>query len=281
MGFIQKCRCAAFLMAVLVPASGQDVPPGEEQENQQPSSGRLLTNEEIGQAFVPSPTDVPSPAEWFHAIKKEAKPRWRQLFRKSPGHAVADRHKAALALGAAVTDAFLAVEARGSQDVRNVLVEIRAFENTLGIAEKMQKRLHRIGEMADAEQWSALRVELEYSLREEEALLRQQRDIAHAELVKLGALVRAIDVTCGIATQLKLEDVSICLGDLTLVFNLIQKIESLPPRALKVRVVRDLRRCMKSIRDQWQGSLPEPTLDTVKGVQKTVGDFLDSLSQNE
>jgi hypothetical protein len=192
-----------------------------------------------------------------------------------------DRHKAALALGARMTDAFIAVEARGSQEVRNVLLEARAFEMTLGIAEKMQKRSHRIGDLADNEQWAALRLELEYSILEEEALLREQLDLPLAELVQIGSLVRAINAGCDIVEDLKLEDLSMCIGDVTLIIHLIKTVEALPKLVLQVRAVRDLRRCLKEVRDIWLASPAEPPVNKVGAVRDATRSFLDSLTQNE
>lgn len=270
--------------------AGQD---SEEQEGTEkkgeatPSAGStgsvvtVVSREEIAASEdLSSPFALPSPVDWFRVFEKLGSPRWRQFYRDSGSFTITNRHKAALVLGVTLTDAYVAVESRGSQEVRNVLADLRSLEKTLGISERMQQRNTRLGELADAEQWQALRVELEATMKEQKNALREQRDGDLAELLSFGLLLRTIAVNCEIVRDLELED-RLCIGDTTLIFGMIKRVESLPQDSLKERAVRDLRRCLKAVRDCWAVEPPDADVDRVAVTQKSVQEFLSSLLVNE
>ena len=240
-----------------------------------------VTREEIANSLVVSPFALPSPVAWFRAFEKWGSPRWRQFYRDTGSFTIADRHKAAMILGATMTDAYVAVESRGSQEVRNVLANVRTLEKSLGISDKMQQRHARMGELADAEQWSALRVEIAATMAEQGAVLRQQRDAPLADLLPFGMMLKTILVSCDIVKQLELSNERLAIGDVTLMVLMVRQVEMLPENTLKVRSVRDLRRCLKAVRDLWDHEPAKPVDDKVAATRKTVQDFLDTLQVNE
>ena len=246
-----------------------------------PALKPTVTREEIATALVESPFSLPSPVAWFRAFEKWGSPRWRQYYRDTGSLSITDRHKAALVLGATLTDACVAVESRGSQEVRNVLANVRTLEKTLGISEKMQRRHVRMGELADAEQWSALRVEIAATMAEQDAVLREQRDVPLAELLPFGMILQTILVSCDIVTELELADERLAIGDVTLLVLMIRRVEMFEEVTLKERSVRDLRRCLKSVRDIWDDQPAEPVDDRVGATRKVVHEFLSSLLTNE
>ena len=101
-----------------------------------------------------------------------------------------------------------------------------------------------------------------------------------AELLSFGLLLRTIAVNCEIVRDLELED-RLCIGDTTLIFGMIKRVESLPQDSLKERAVRDLRRCLKAVRDCWAVEPPDADVDRVAVTQKSVQEFLSSLLVNE
>jgi len=236
-----------------------------------------LPPEEIAEAIVETDLELPSPAEWFLAFSKVDSARWRKLYREPNAHSVSDRHKAAIALGTLYTDAYIAVEARGVQQVRNVIQDLRVVEKMLGVGDKMQQRTARIADLATAEQWKAIRVELEASMREEALILRQQRDGALATLIPVGALLRTMHAGCSLVQDLELGDTSLALGDVTLVYTLLRDVEALPEETLEERSVRDVRRCLKHLRDCWQDRLEKPVADKVAETYRVLDAVLNSL----
>ena len=286
--------CCLLLLVVCVTSlatdsdGSQSNPPdeaGSEQDEGTVDSGTSVkprvSREEIGAAVVQSPFAFPSPVAWFRAFNKLGSPRWRKLYREPASITITDRHKAALALGVTLADAYIAVESRAGQEVRNVLLNLRSIEKTLGISERTQHRNSRLGELADAEQWSSLRVELEALMSEQAAVLREQRDGPLAELLPIGLLLRTINASCDIVRDLDLRNGRVCIGDVTLVIALIRRVETLPERTLRERSVRDVRRCLKTVRDCWgeESNLPAPEKVTLTG--KATDDFLNSLFVNE
>lgn len=267
-----------FVWALLaIPRQGLSQTEGVDENSTVTTSA--VTREEIAESIVPSPFALPSPLAWFRAFEKLGSPRWRQFYRETGSITIADRHKAALVLGVILADAYVAVESRGSQEVRNVLVNIRTLEKTLGISERMQHRHARLGELADGEQWAALRVELASMMKEQGDLLTQQRDAPLADLIPFGMILRTISLSCDMVRDLQ-SDERLCIGDTTLLILMIRHVEALPETTLKERSVRDLRRCLKTVRDYWIDDPPLPVDDKVGSTRATIQEFLDSLIVN-
>ena len=249
-------------------------------ENEAPAVATAVSRDEIAASEVPSPFAQPSPVAWFRVFEKLGSPRWRQFYSDSGSLTISNRPRAALKLGVTLTDAYVAVESRGSQEVRNVLADIRTLEKTLGISERMQQRNSRLGELADAEQWQALRVELEATMTEQQSVLREQRDGPLADLLPFGLLLRTIAINCEIVRDLELED-RLCIGDITLIYGMIRRVELLPEETLKERGVRDLRRCLKGVRDCWAAETAGVEVDRITVTQNLIQEFLTSLMSNE
>ena len=262
--------CAAIAVGTF--AFGQE-DSGEEHTREEPpsvvGSQPVVSREEIAEAVVDSPFSLPSPVSWFRAFNKTNSPRWRNHIREGDAFTITDRSKAALVLGASLTDAYVAIESRAAQDVRNALMNVRSLEKTLGISDRMQQRHARMGELADSEHWNALRVEVEACMAEQRAALTAQRDQPLADLLPFGLLLRAMEVNCEIIIDRKIEDERMCIGDSTLLIRLIRMVEALPERTLKDRAVRDLRRCLKALRDCWDEG-PRETGEESPAVQNNI-----------
>ena len=278
-----------FVLLLMIGTCGSQSAPEQGQQVENPitisaeaaTAGSRVSREEIAAAVVASPFELPSPVAWFRVFNKLGSPRWRRLYHEPASISITDRHKAALELGVIFADAFIAVESHGSQEVRNVLLNVRTLEKTLGISDRMQRRHSRLGELADAEQWSALRVELEATMAEQATVLRQQRDGPLAELLPIGMLLRTIRVSCDLVTELELEEKRICVGDVTLVIAMIRKVESLSKSTLEKRSVRDLRRCLKTVRDSWIADPPVVGAVELVETRDAIQEFLDSLLVNQ
>lgn len=119
-------------------------------------------------------------------------------------------------------------------------------------------------------------------MTEQASFLEEQRDGPLAELLPLGMLVRAIDLSSVLVRELELADEErLCIGDITLVIAMIRRVEALPEETLRARSVRDLRRCLKTVRDYWIADSPAVVADKVDATGRITREFLDSLHLNE
>ena len=133
-----------------------------------------------------------SPAELFAALAKDIRPQWRSFFRDTVPHSAPDRYKAALALGAVVSDCWLAAEARDAQQLRNLLTDMASLEMALGIARQMSSLRQKPTDLADAGDWPGVRKEIAILMAHHSQLLAAQKDEALADLERTGCWLRAM-----------------------------------------------------------------------------------------
>lgn len=211
-----------------------------------------LTLEDVKRDRTSTPLALPSPAEYFRSLGKLTKPRWRRYLPDSPSLSVGKRPRAALALGAAITDAYVAVEAREPQQVRNQIQDIRAFGKTLGFDKEIHPRLARIGDLADAQQWDAVRYELEGATSEQRRILKLQRDEEAARLIALGGWVRALQVGTGVVVEGKVENQTLAIAGFNLLRVLNYEAETLTESAKGSRSVRAVQRSLRELTKSWE-----------------------------
>jgi hypothetical protein len=135
---------------------------------------------------------IPSPAEFFAALDKIAKPDWAAFYRDPIPTTYAERPLAAINLGTLVTDGYIAVEAQDGQQVKNTGKDIISLARALGVGEHVLARGKSIGDFADRNDWSALREELDATTNEVRLAMAAQRDEGLATLIAAGAWIRAL-----------------------------------------------------------------------------------------
>ncbi len=136
-----------------------------------------------------------TPSELFAALARGIRPQWRPYFRETVPHSAPDRYKAALSLGAASADCYLAAEARDAQQVRNLLTDMAALEMMLSISRQMSSQRQKLTELAAAGDWKGVRAEIALLMASHAQYLGEQKDELLAELESLGCWVRAFHIS--------------------------------------------------------------------------------------
>jgi len=80
-----------------------------------------------------------------------------------------NRAQIALNLGSLIADGFIAVEAKDSQQVKNIGTDIVKMAKALGVSEHVLSRGNSINEFAENDEWDALQEELEATQNEVKA----------------------------------------------------------------------------------------------------------------
>jgi hypothetical protein len=225
------------------------------------ASQDALTKQEIASAESLDAVTIPIPGEFFTAMAKVGQPAWSQYLKTGAPAPSASRSMIALALGTLVADGYVAVEARDGQGVKNIGKEILALAKKLNVSQSVLGRSNSIGDFADANDWNALREELEATQNEVKLDMAEQNDDRLLTLVSLGAWIRGVELVSGMVSANYTPESASLLSQPAIVKYLIARIDSLPESARTESPLPEIRTALHA-------ALPlvEPTTPTAEQV---------------
>src|ERR1700693_2419252 len=162
--------------------------------------GRLPADQ-MAKAIRLDSISIPSPGELFAALEKPGKPNWVDQMRGPVGMNYKNRAQIALNLGGLIADGFIAVEAKDSQQVKNIGTDIIKLAKALGVSENVLSRGNSINEFAENDEWDALQEELEATQNEVKSSMQTHRDQDLIILVSLGGWIRGTQVVSGLVAE--------------------------------------------------------------------------------
>src|SRR6266436_7416939 len=104
--FPTRRSLSATLLLVLSAAFAADVP--------------HLSRDQLAKAVKNDSISIPTPGELFAALEKPGKPNWSGQYRAPMPMTYRNRAQIALNLGGLIADGFIAIEAKDSQQVKNI-----------------------------------------------------------------------------------------------------------------------------------------------------------------
>ena len=222
---------------------------------------------------------IPSPAEFFAALDKIAKPDWASFYRDPIPTTYAERPLAAINLGTLVTDGYIAVEAQDGQQVKNTGKDIISLARALGVGEHVLARGKSISDFADRNDWSALKEELDATTNEVRLAMAAQRDEGLATLIAAGAWIRAIQVgsrAAELSGEGKSEET---LSQSELLAYLRDDLEKLPEKSRNAPVVGRVREVLSEMENQTKNA-PDASdaADRAAAIGKTAADYVASAA---
>src|SRR5256714_4189199 len=149
-----------------------------------------LPQDQLARAIRTDDITIPTPVELFAALEKPGKPNWVGQMRGPIGMTYKNRAQIALNLGSLIADGFIAVEAKDSQQVKNIGTDIIKLAKALGVSENVLSRGNSINEFAENDEWDALQEELEATQNEVKSSMQTHRDQDLIILVSVGGWVR-------------------------------------------------------------------------------------------
>src|SRR5437899_2757400 len=155
--------------------------------------GRLPADQ-LAKAVRSDSISIPTPGELFAALEKPGKTNWSDQYREPIPMTYRNRAQIALNLGGLVADGFIAVEAKDSQQVKNIGSDIIKLAKALGVSENLLSRGNSINEFAENDEWDVLQEELEATQNEVKSSMQTHSDQDLIILVSVGGWLRGTQV---------------------------------------------------------------------------------------
>src|SRR5438094_2428384 len=215
---------------------------------------------------------IPEPGELFAELGKAGKTNWSGQYRGPIPVTYRNRAQIALNLGGLIADGFIAVEAKDSQQVKNIGSDIIKLAKALGVSENLLGRGNSINEFAENNEWDTLQEELEATQNEVKSSMQSHADQDLVILVTLGGWIRGTQVVTEAIMRNYNERAAKVLRQPALVHFMQSKINEISPELRGEPLV-------KGVSEQLPGieklvSFPAdkaPSLDEVRKVNEAVG----------
>lgn len=241
-----------------------------------------LTPKQMAGAECVECLTVPTPAEFFSAIDKAAKPDWAAFYRPPGPTTYPTRPQTAVNLGALVADGFVAVEAEDGQQVKNTGTDIITLARALGVGDNVLSRGKSISDFADKNDWFALREELEATANEVRHAMQGQRDQALSALISAGAWLRALQVGSRAAGLSGEDRTAELLSQTELVGRLRADLEALPETARTGPVIAQVTTILASVGETMAGTTEETSPpEKVAAIKQQTDEFIGQMGSNQ
>ena len=193
-----------------------------------------------------------------------------------------NRAQIALNLGGLIADGFIAVEAKDSQQVKNIGSDIIKLAKALGVSEKLLSRGSTINEFAENNEWDTLQEELEATQNEVKAAMQSHADQDLVILVTLGGWIRGTQVVTAAIVQNYDDRGARVLRQPALVRLMQSKISEISPELRGEPLVKDVTQQLGEI-EKLVSFPPDkpPTADEVRKVNQAVGKVMTEIESKE
>jgi len=201
--------------------------------------GRLPADQ-LEKAVRSDSISIPTPGELFAALGKAGKTNWSGQYRGPIPVTYRNRAQIALNLGGLIADGFIAVEAKDSQQVKNIGSDIIKLAKALGVSEHLLGRGNSINEFAENNEWDTLQEELEATQNEVKSSMQSHADQDLVILVTLGGWIRGTQVVTAAIMQNYDERSAKVLRQPALVHFMKSKINEVSPELRQEPLVKDV-----------------------------------------
>src|SRR5437660_4124135 len=243
--------------------------------------GRIPTDQ-LAKAVRSDSISIPTPGELFAALEKPGKTNWSAQYREPIPMTYRNRAQIALNLGGLIADGFIAVEAKDSQQVKNIGSDIIKLAKALGVSEKLLSRGNSINEFAENNEWDTLQEELEATQNEVKSSMQSHADQDLVILVTLGGWIRGTQVVTGAIAKNYSEPAAKVLREPGLVHFMQSKLNAISPELRQEPLV-------KNVSEQLTGieklvSFPEgkaPSVEEARKLNEAVGKLMTEIESKE
>src|SRR6266568_3975131 len=240
-------------------------------------TGRLPADQ-LAKAVRSDSISIPTPGELFAALEKPGKTDWSGQYRGPIPITYRNRAQIALNLGGLIADGFVAVEAKDSQQVKNIGSDIIKLAKALGVSENLLSRGNSINEFAENDEWDTLQEELEATQNEVKSSMQSHSDQDLIILVSLGGWIRGTQVVSGAILESYDAGSAKVLRQPALVGFMQSKIDEISPELRNEPLVKDVSQQLTGI--QKLVSFPvgkAPSVDEVRKVNEAVGKVMEEI----
>ena len=240
-------------------------------------TGRLPADQ-LAKAVKSDSISIPTPGELFAALEKPGKTDWSGQYRAPIPITYRNRAQIALNLGGLIADGFIAVEAKDSQQVKNIGSDIIKLAKALGVSQNLLSRGNSINEFAENNEWDTLQEELEATQNEVKSSMQSHSDQDLVILVSLGGWIRGTQVVSGAIMHNYDERSAKVLRQPALVKFMQSKIDEISPELRGEPLVKGVSEQLPRI--EKLVSFPAdkaPSLDEVRKVNEAVGKVMEEI----
>jgi hypothetical protein len=138
---------------------------------------------------------VPVPSEIFGVLDKMGRPDWAAVQRpvKSVVQPIGEQPQIALLLGSVIAEGFIAVEAKDSNQVKQIGKSVLNLATALAVGSEVKARAQAITDAADKGDWNGVRQELDGALDDVKKAMGKLNSEALSQLVSLGGWIRGTE----------------------------------------------------------------------------------------
>src|SRR5213594_2022990 len=241
-----------------------------------------LPADQLAKAVRSDSISIPTPGELFAALEKPGKTNWSGQYRVTMSMTYCNRAQIALNLCGLIADGFIAVEAKDSQQVKNIGSDIIKLSKALGVSENLLSRGNSINEFAENDEWDVLQEELEATQNEVKSSMQSHSDQDLVILVTLGGWIRGTQVVTAAIMQNHDERSAKVLRQPALVHFMQSKINEVSPELRKEPLVKDVSEQLGEI--EKLVSFPAgkaPNANEVRKVNEAVGKVMAEIESKE
>src|SRR5882724_8335624 len=244
-------------------------------------TGRLPADQ-LAKAVRSDSISIPTPGELFAALEKPGKTNWSGQYRGPMPMTYRDRAQTALNLGGLIADGFIAVEAKDSQQVKNIGSDIIKLAKALGVSEQLLSRGSSINEFAEHNEWDTLQEELEATQNEVKSSMQSHADQDLVILMTLGGWIRGTQVVTAAIVKDYSEGSAKVLRQPALVHFMQSKINEISPELRGEPLVKDVSQQLGEI-EKLVSFPPDkaPTLDEVRKINTSVAKMMTEIESKE
>jgi hypothetical protein len=237
-----------------------------------------LKADQLARAIKNDSISIPTPGELFAAVEKPGKPNWSGQYRGPMPTTYRNRAQIALNLGGLIADGFIAVQAKDSQQFKNIGSDIIKLAKALGVSENLLRRGNSLNEFAENDEWDVLQEELEATQNEVKTSMQTHSDQDLVILVSVGGWVRGTQVVSAAIMQNYDERSAKVLRQPALVNFIHSKINDISPELRAESLVKDVNEQLMDI--EKLVSFPagkSPNVDEVRKVNAAVGKVMEAI----
>src|SRR6266851_6109923 len=241
-----------------------------------------LRADQLARAIKNDSISIPTPGELFAALEKPGKPNWSGQYRGPMPVTYRNRAQIALNLGGLIADGFIAVEAKDSQQVKNIGSDIIKLAKALGVSENLLSRGNSLNEFAENDEWDVLQEELEATQNEVKTSMQTHSDQDLVILVSVGGWVRGTQVVTASIMQNYDERSAKVLRQPALVHVMQSKINEMSPELRDEPLVKNVSQQLATI--EKLVSFPAakaPDVEEVRKVNQAVGKMMEEIENKE
>src|SRR5947209_308582 len=240
-------------------------------------TGRLPADQ-LEKAVRSDSISIPIPGELFAAVGKAGKTNWSGQYRGPIPVTYRNRAQIALNLGGLIADGFIAVEAKDSQEVKNIGSDIIKLAKALGVSQNLLSRGNSINEFADNNEWDTLQEELEATQNEVKLSMQSHADQDLVILVTLGGWIRGTQVVSAAIMQNYDERSAKVLRQPAVVALIQSKIGEISPQLRGEPLVKNVSQQLTGIEKLVSFPVGKaPSVDEVRKVNEAVGKVMEEI----